>query len=220
MKNNKLTILALGALLGLAGAASGQSFTLDFENNSVTGGTLVLLETGNDPTTDFGGDRFDEQTSAAFEIQNIAGFGTLGVTASALSENLNVTGNGLQDGASGYGTAGEGTSFIFDADVRIDSLDWVSFTSSGNDSVTLSSGSTTIGTFGDGTVTGTTDFSSTNPATMSIDVAAGDAFTIAYDAGNFFLGQMGVTAVPEPNAYVLLAGLFGLGYVMARRRRA
>lgn len=216
----KLTLTTLAALAGFAGASFGQSFTLDFENNSVTGGTLLLLEAGSDTTDDFTGDRFDEQTSAAFEIQNITGFGTLGVTASALSDDLNVTGSGLQDGSSGYDTAGEGTSFVFDTDVRIDFLDWVSFTSAGSDSVSLSSGSTTIGTFSEGSVTGTTDFTSTNPATMAIDVASGDAFTIGYDSGDFFLGQMGVTVVPEPGTFALMAGFLGLVSIMLKRRRA
>jgi hypothetical protein len=102
--------------------------------------------------------------------------------------------------------------------VIITSLDWVSFTSGGSDSVTLSVGATSIGTFGVGTVIGNTDFTSTNPATMNIAVSAGDAFTITFDNGAFYLGQMGLTVVPEPNAYALLSGICALAFVMLRRR--
>jgi hypothetical protein len=219
MKKQKLTLLALAAGLGLAGSAYGQAFTLDFQGNTVTGGNLVLLESGSDPNNDFTGDRFDEQASADFEIQNIVGFGTLGITATALSDNLNVTSNGLQDGSTGYNGAGEGTSLIFDADVRIDFLDWVSFTSADSDSVGLSSGSTAIGTFNAGTVTGTTDFTSTNPATMAIVVAAGDAFRMSHAGGTFYLGQMGITVVPEPGSFALIAGCLGMVSIMLKRRR-
>jgi len=211
-----LTVTA--SLAGTAVILSAQSITLDFENNLVTGGDLVIQTAGTDAVDDFTGDRFDEQSSALFQIQNIATIGTLGVTATALIDDLNVTGSGLQDGASGYNGAGEGTSFLFDTDVIITSLDWVSFTSLGSDSVTLSVGATSIGTFGEGTVIGNTDFTSTNPATMNIAVSAGDAFTITFDNGAFYLGQMGFTVVPEPNAYALLSGICALASIMLRRR--
>jgi hypothetical protein len=192
----------------------------DFEVNSVTGGTLVLLNSGSGATNDFKGDRFDGQAAANFEIQGIAGVGTLGITATSLMGALNVTGEGLQDGSSGYGTAGEGTSFTFDKDITITLLDWVNFTTDDGDSVTLSSGATNIGTFSKGTVIGSTDFSDTNPSVMSIDVAADELFTITYAAGNFALGQMGFTVVPEPQNYALLAAISALGFVMLRRRTA
>ena len=92
-----LTVTA--SLAGTAVILSAQSITLDFENNLVTGGDLIIQTAGTDAVDDFTGDRFDEQSSALFQIQNIATIGTLGVTATALIDDLNVTGSGLQDGA-------------------------------------------------------------------------------------------------------------------------
>jgi len=213
-----LLCAAIGSLFD--GGAFGQAIVINFETSAITGGDLNLLGTGSGSTTDFTSDRFDEKTSTSFEIQNITGIGTLTVTATALIDDLNVTTNGLQDGSSGYNAVGEGTSFVFDKDVTITSLDWGSFTSAGNDSVQLQSGSTNIGTFADGDVVGTTDFSNTNPSTMSISVAQGDAFTLTYQSGNFFLESMGLTAVPEPEFYGAIAGLLVLGLAVVRRRRA
>jgi hypothetical protein len=212
------TLLTAAALSCFAYSASAQSVFFDFDNDTVTGGTLVLLEAGSGPTNSFAGDRFDEQASASFQVTGIGGgIGTLAGTASALSDDLNVTGSGLQDGSSGYNGSGEGTSFVFDKDVTITAMDWGGFTV---DSVTLSSGATNIGTFTTGTVIGSTNFTSSNPATMNIAVSAGDAFTLTYASGSFFLESMSFTVVPEPGTYALLAGICALGYVMTRRRSA
>lgn len=218
----KTTILALLASAGLAISVYGQTtITIDFENSTITGGDLVLTETGTGVTDDFESDRFDELSSASFEIQNIASIGTLTVTATALLDDLNVTGSGLQDGSSGYDTAEEGTSFVFNRNVTITSIDFGSFTSAGNDEVILSSGSTTIGTFSEGTISGSTDFSNTNPATMSIAVAAGDAFEIAFSDGDYFVESIGmsVSAIPEPSTYGAIGGILALAMVLYRRRK-
>lgn len=209
-----ITLICAFSLSLLFSSLSAQSITLDFENDTVAGGTLVLLESGTGATDSFASNRFDEKTSAAFEIQGITSIGTLGVTASALIDDINVTGSGLQDGSSGYNEAGEGTSFVFSKDVIITSLDWVSFTA---DTVTLSSGMTTLGTFTTGTIIGSTDFTNSNPATMNIAVSAGDAFTIKYGSDTFYLGQLGLTAVPEPSSYTIFAGFIALALAVNRR---
>lgn len=216
MKIKYLALLLLAFTTLNAGTAIPPvDVTLDFQNNLVTGGTLVLLETGSDPTNNFTGDRFDELASAAFEIQGISGFGTLGGTANSLVGNLNVTTSGLQDGSSGYGAASEGTAFVFDEDVTIEFLDWVSFTT---DSVELFNNNISLGTFTTGTNSGGINFTDSNPSLMSIFVNAGEEFKLQYSSGNFFLGQMGFNVVPEPSTYALLSGICALGFVMLRRR--
>jgi len=215
----KKTFILLLTAFGLAaGSARAATITIDFENNSITGGNLVLLASGNDAVDDFSGDRFDELSSASFEIQNIAGVGTLGITATALLDDLNITGDGLQDGPSGYDTAGEGTSFVFDRDVTITALDWVSFTSAGSDSVTLRNGGAGLGTFSEGDSSGGIDFGSTNPSTMSIAVSSGDAFNAEYAGGDYYLGQMTLEVVPEPGT-LALASLAALAVFALHRRR-
>jgi len=210
--------ISLAVLLG--NTLFAQAVTIDFTNSNITGGDLVLLESGSGATDDFSGNRFDELASADFEIQNIAGVGTLGITATALLDDLNVLSGGLADGSNGYDASGEGTTFVFDKDVTITALDWSSFTPGGSDSVTLFNGAANLGTFSDGTVSGTIDFSDTNPATMSIEVFAGDAFTIQWAGGEFQLESMSLTAVPEPGTFGLLAGFLGLVSIMLKRRRA
>lgn len=215
-----LQILAYtAAITSFATIAHAQAISFNFDDNTVVGGTLVLLESGTDPTNDFSGDRFDEQTSADFQIQGITGIGTLGVTATALVDDLNILSTGLADGSSGYGAAGEGTSFIFDKDVVITAMDWASFSATpSSDVVELLNNNVSLGNYTADTVTGSTDFTSTNPATMNIAVTAGNAFTLRWVAGDFELQGIGLTVVPEPNTYALLAGISALGVVMLRRR--
>ena len=206
------TLLTVAALSCIAQPASAQSVTFDFEGNFVTGGTLALQAAGDDPIDSFLGDRFDELSSASFQVTGIGGgIGALAGTALALNGVLNVTGSGLADAGSGYNGAGEGTSFTFDKDIIVTGLDFTDFTSAGSDSVTISSGSTTIGTFEFGETIGSTSFADPNAVTASIAVAAGDTFKIEYAAGAFHLGDFTFTVVPEPGTYALLSGFCALG---------
>ncbi len=213
----KTKFMILLAALGLTAANSwADAITLDFKGNSVTGGTLLLTESGTDATDDFTGDRFDELAIASFQITGLPTYGSLTITASALVDDLNVTGSGLQDGSSGYNAAGEGTSFVFNRDVIITALDWGSFTS---DTVILRNGATNLGTFTTGSpISGGIDFSDTDPAVMSITVAQGDAFVIENDSGTFYLESMNITAIPEPSS-IMLMGLVGIVAVSVLRKR-
>lgn len=215
------TLLNVATLSCSISIASAQTVNFDFENNTVTGGTLILQPAGTDPVDSFLGDRFDQQFNANFQITGIGGaIGTLNGTASALFDDLNVTASGLADAGSGYNGTGEGTSFVFDEDIVVTGLDFTSFTSEGGDSVTLLSGITSIGTFEDGEIIGSTNFFDPNAVTASIFVAAGDAFTIEYAAGAYHLGDFTFTVVPEPGTYALLSGFCALGFVMLRRRKS
>jgi len=215
------TLLTAAAISCFAYSASAQSVTFDFKNNTVTGGTLVLTETGTGALDDFTGDRFDELTSAGFQITGIGGgIGTLTGTATTLIDDLNVTGSGLQDGSNGYDALGEGTIFAFSKNIIVTGLDFGGFTSIGSDSVTISSGATTIGTFEDGETIGSTSFANTNAVTASIAVTAEDAFKIENVSGTYYLESITFTVVPEPGTYALLAGFCALGFVMLRRRSA
>jgi len=219
MNHMRTQLAALAIFAGFATAASAQTdINIDFQGDTVAGGDLVLTEPGTGPTDDFASDRFDELSTASFEIQNIASVGTLTVTATALRDDLNALSGGLADGSGGHDQTGEGTSFVFDRDVTITSIDFGSFTSAGNDEVTLSNGSTVVGTFAEGDISGSTDFSSTNPATMSIDVASGDDFEIAYSNGDYLIESIGMNVVPEPGNYALACGAIALIWVMHRRR--
>jgi hypothetical protein len=216
----KHTIIASVGLIVASSALTAQSVVIFFENDvspSVTGGDLVITTAGSGGTDSFASDRFDGLTTSTFEIQNIPTFGTLTITATA-TDNLNTTNSGLGDGTSGFNTTGESISFTFDQAVTITYMDFATFTSSGSDSVVLFSGASSLGTYQDGTITTSADFSDTNAVTANISIAAGSSFRLYYDAGAFQFEELGFTVVPEPSAYALFAGMLTLGFVASRRR--
>ena len=59
----------------------------------VTGGSLVLTDSGSGSTSAWESDRF-EKRSSTFEIQSIPVYGTLTITANSFLGDLNVTGSG------------------------------------------------------------------------------------------------------------------------------
>jgi hypothetical protein len=226
--NKKLLLLT--AALGLAAAlVRADSITLDFENDSVTGGSLNITSGTSGATDSFTSPRFDNQISSTFEITGLPTYGTLTVTATGLGTDLSMFSGGLGDGTGGYNATGEGTSFIFSEDVTITGLDWTSFTVGGNDSVSLYNGTpntfdgtTILGTYADDTVSGGIDFTNPNSVTMNVTVLAGDAFSFRNSdgAGDFYLGDISLTVIPEPSSLVLvgLAALAVAGILRSRKR--
>ena len=125
----------------------------------------------------------------------------------------------IGDGASGYNAAGEGTSFTFNQDVTITSFDFAAVTTEGGDKIEFLIGSVLLGAFQEGTVVGTVaDFSNPNAVVASIDVSAGQTFSVARRAGSFYLEDLSFTVVPEPSYYTLLFGALSLALVALRRR--
>lgn len=225
LKREFLTIIP--AILGSTVFAATHAISLDFKADTVIGGDLVISGTGD--TGSFKGSLFDEQASSIFEIQNITDIGSIQITASSLDSYLNVTSDGLQDGTSGYNASGEGTSFTFDTAVRIQSLDWGSFTyddPSNFDQVSLYNGiggSNLLGTFVYGQTIGSTSFADTNPATMDILVEANHSFRIQFEqqstSNGFYLESMSFNIVPEPSAYALALGICSLLSAVIIRKR-
>jgi hypothetical protein len=224
--------IVLLALLCANTVVYSQAVSLNFKTDTVVGGDLVISSSGTDATDSFKGDRFEGQSSSVFEIQNITGIGTLQITAAATKPAvgyLHVTANGLQDGTSGYDDSDEGTRFTFGTAVRIQSIDWGSFTDNGGtdfDEVSLYNGlngTDFIGTFKDGDTIGSTSFASTDPSTMDIVVGANHTFRILFNhkssSSGFYLESMNFNVVPEPAEYALALGICSLiGSVLYRRR--
>lgn len=211
----------LAAFLFFASTVSSQDITFFFDTGDtpdVTGGSLVLTDSGGGLTSAWESDRF-EKGSSTFEIQSIPTYGTLVVIANSFQGDLNVTGSGLGDGSSGYNAASEGTSFTFNQDVTITGFDFAAFTTAGGDSIELLIGAVSLGTFQEDTVVASVaDFSNPNAVAASIDLSAGQPFLLACQGGSFHLEDLSFNVVPEPGAFALLSGVFGFASVALRRR--
>ena len=215
----KAKLILLITTLGLTASISrADNVIIDFTDSSITGGSLNLLSGTTGSTTDFTSARFEGRGSADFEITGLPTYGTLSVTAEALDDDLNITGQGLADGGSGYDNNGEGTSFIFDQDVTITGFDFAGF-STATDQVILRNGLTNLGTFTAGSNSGGFNFSDGNNVTMSVTVSSGNAFILEHTStGDYDLERLNFTVIPEPSSIALI-GLSALALALSLRNR-
>jgi len=223
----KALLVTLGIGSCVLGLPAQVTVTIDFEDSTIEGGS-IRAEPNHTPepiTDQFRDPWFDEVsagTAASFTIENIDLIGTLNVTAEALSDDLNVTDDGLSDGVSGYNAEGDGTTFTFDRDLTVTAIDFTSFTSGGGDEVVLESGDQSVGPIAEGQSVSTpfaANFGETNPATTEIPVSAGDSFVVAWSSGEFWVESLAIQTVPEPSRFGLVAAILALAAALFARRR-
>lgn len=239
----KITTIALAAALGLAGAAHGQLlYQADFNAPAFSDGDLVgqdgwanhsgsgeFIQVSNVATDGFitlnqgGGSRED----ANIDLGATMGAGSIwsaSFDVTVLSGSSSVYIAHFKDGGFGFNAR------VFLAD-PVDGGDFtfgISDTSSSPD--TTFSSDFSFNTTYRPTVTYNFDtgISSLTVGTESVSSINADigqsmtSFAFRQAGGSFVsnIDNLEVSAVPEPSAYALLAGLLGLGYVMVRRRRA
>lgn len=221
MKNTtKLTLTTLAALAGFTGAAnaqllydadlSGTGVGFDHDNGAnppPAAGTQLsgpnwTIEAIVEPSTDSGGNIFGVFGNGFLEAADYGGEGLF------FSDSIDVT--GWNEVALDFDARGDfnTSSEFFQWEYSLDSATPVAL----------------------GNVVGDTSGAVTLDQTISnLDVTGVSALVVGFrfdhNGGSDFIDVTGlqvdgVTAVPEPSAYALLAGMLGLGYVMVRRRRA
>lgn len=107
----------------------------------------------------------------------------------------------------------------FNGDPALRDIDYQLFTTTTNDD------SGTVETvLASGSVTATTSLQTESISSSFTSGASGERLFVAFtptteDSGNYFaVDEVNLTVVPEPSSFALLAGCFGLTWVMLRRR--
>lgn len=208
---NKLTTIALAVTLGLAGAVYGQTiFTLadtdDMNLSHVTGSELTPpgnLDLGNGVFT-YGALSTDTTANTAafssglFTSSDWGGVGTFTSDAIDVSLLTSINIAAQFDGLFNVNTEFSNFFYQLDANPIVEFGFGVEGTTHSNEVVNV----------------GSIDVSSATNLVVG--------FTYSHNgASDFFnVDSLAVSAVPEPSAYALLAGLLGLAWVALSRRQA
>lgn len=213
----------IGILLFFFGAAvtCAQTFTFKFDSSSQE--RVFTDSSGSDPIKVWGTDdnplddadgTADKSGSVFFSFESGASLFELKFEA---GNYLNWRGEGLGDGSNGLnepeevGDTNEFIRFTFDSDFVLDVVDLASFTSAGNDRLSvLRNGHVFRNYVG-------SDAKSGGVLEPSLRVFAGDEIELRNEQGNFYIQALTVSAIPEPS--VLISAGLACGLVLLVRRK-
>lgn len=213
---NKITTIALASVLGLAGAANGQSlFTIDF---SQTAPNQVIASAANVSVSDV------TLTAGSIAYGNFGS--TFGGVHDFAESSQNWTATNFTDAKKFTFTVTADSGFEFSL---ADFSSLLRSTNAGPQAGTLIVNGTDYATIdlvnSDGQSFDAVTIGLSGLTTATIEIAGWlNGSRSSSGGGAFRIGAVegigSVSVVPEPGSYALLAGLLGMGYVMIRRRRA
>lgn len=213
----KLTLTTLAALAGFAGASFGQT-TFVFDDGSSTGAAGLALEA------------FSDGVDAASMGLNTSGtYSQEGITLTAGTDfgDFNLTNSGFGpdqpgsvDDSDNFDSDNGNESMVFELDTAgtFNSIDFALLDDSPETAVLAFSGGNTYNLYnGAGSTIAVSGFDEFTGIDESF--TAGQQITLTVNNGSFTLESFTVTAVPEPSAFGLIAGMLGFTWIMLRRRR-
>ena len=210
----RIPLLLIAVIGTLSHAGAQDSITIEFDTNSVSFGTLNSTEYN----------ALDETPApdvATFTISEING-PDLVVSLNATGDKINLLGGGLADGSAGFDNPGEGFTLSFNRNVTLVSLDWGTFDSSDDGTLSFNNGANTIQVSESDSSWGSIK---TDVQTIGLTLEPTDSITLSHIQGSFLLQGLTIEteaepSIPEPSGYSGLLGLLGLIFLLIKRTPA